>query len=209
VNVLLPGTRHPLVPLLVRPGTAPGLPLVPGHLDVAVATCTPDGLRPLDQAGLDALALPLVDLVHRALWALRRLTDPDDLVPMEALDGLWQVVGPEGTAASRMLCLDELFRPWPTEGVVACCPGSDRLLVVPLDDLAALPALQALLGVAREAHRRPDLSDQLFWSEDGVSWTALPVRHDQDRVDLLDAPAFVAAVERMMAVELVSEPAEA
>lgn len=209
-HALTQEVRQLLVPLLVRPDTAPSLPLVPGHLHIALGTSDGRRVRPVPVEDLAAWGEPFAELLGRSAWNLRARSDDRLLEPLDALEGLWQVNAADGVAASRMLCLADILWPMPAEGVVVACPRPDQLLVVPLDGVAAVPALQALLRIAAEAsHASDTLSDQLFWSLDGQDWEVLPVRHRTDGVDLDPSGRFLAALERMIAVDLVPEPAEA
>lgn len=198
--------RHLLLPLLCPDGA--GIPLVPEHLGISLVTLGPAGPRAIEDDALLAWDRPFIELVHHAIWNLRR-GNSATLVPLDTLPGLWSVSCSEGVAASHLLHLEDLLRPWPLEGVVAACPRPDQLLLVPLDGLHALPALQALLRVVSDTAHAGGLSDQLYWSAEGDGWELLPVEHGADRVDLDPSPAFVAALERMMAVDMVPQAAEA
>lgn len=200
--------RHLLLPRLCADGA--GIPLVPDQLGITLVLAGPHGPRALEDDELLSWDRPYVELVHHAMWNLRR-GNGATLVPLDTLPGLWSVSCGDGIAASHLLHLEDLLRPWPLEGVVAACPRQDQLLLVPLDGLHALPAIQALLRVVSDTD--PDsedwLSDQLFWSAEGRGWDHLPVEHGVERVDLDPSPAFVAALERMMAVDMVAQAAEA
>lgn len=209
-HALTQDTRQLLVPLLVRPDVTPSIPLVAGHLHLALGTFDGHSVRAITPDHLMAWGEPFTALLGRGAWNLRARTDTRLLEPLDALEGLWQIDAADGVAASRMICLADALCPLPAEGVVIACPRPDQLLVVPLDGVAALPALQALLRVVAEAsHASEHLSDQLFWSLDGTTWEVLPVHHGEQGVDMDPSGCFLAALERMIAVDLVPAPAEA
>lgn len=200
-----------LIPLLVPPGAGPSVPFIDGHLYLGLAVQNLVDLRFVTEDELLAWDHPFVRLCDHAVLGLRGRTDKHHLVPVEGVPGLLQVSTDDGLAASRMLCLEDLVRPWPLEGVMVACPASDQLLVVPLEGVSCIPALRALLRVLADWRVTTDaLSDQLFWSPDGAGWVHVPVRHRSDGgADLLPAPGLVAAMERAVALDLVHESAEA
>lgn len=199
------------VPTLVAPHHQPSMPFVHGHLHIGLAWADDPDCTPIRPPDMRHLTRPFVDTCHRAVWSLRGRTTSEDLEPVDTCHGLWAVRSRDGLAASRMMCIQDLIRPWPLEGVVVTCPDPDQLLIVPLEGLGALSAVQGLLRAARLACTDPQgpLSDQLFWCDDQGRWRHVPVSHDGGRVDLGEQPAFYAALERLTAVELVLVAAEA
>jgi hypothetical protein len=193
------------------PAESPGIPLVPDHLNVVLCVQAPEGYRPVTDEELLQWDEPFAELVTGAIWNLRRDTRDEHLLTVDTVPGMRLCSAPDGLNASRMLCLVDLLRPWPLEGVVIACPRPDQIMVVPLDGLAALPALRVLMSAASESHGHADdaLSDQLFWSEDGDVWELVPVLYSDERIDMNPGTRFMAALERLTAVHLAPVAAEA
>ena len=199
----------PLLPTLLRPGQGPSVPFIDGHLHLGLTLEVQDGSREITEDELLAWDEDFIDLAEHAIMRLRGLIRSNELKPLDTLPGVWQVRTQDGLAASRMVCLSDVMRPWPLEGAVVCCPGPDQLLVVPLEGIACLPALQSLLRrAARARFERDVLSHQLFWCDDEGAWHHLRVLHTADGVDLDAPPQLIAALERVAAVDLAPVAAE-
>jgi len=177
---------------------------------VGLSVADGDALRGVTESELLDWDHAFHHLCDHALLHLRGRMRSHELSPIDTLPGIWQVRSTDGLAASRLLCLSDVLRPWPLEGAVVCCPGPDQLLIVPLEGLVCLPALQALLRrVARARFEEGTLSDQLFWCDEAGRWHHLPVFHGPDGVDMDPPRALLSALERAAAIDLVGMAAEA
>lgn len=200
-----------LFPLLGPPSEGPGLPLVPDQMNVVLCIEEAGGFRPVTDDELLGWDQPFAELVNGAIWKLRRDSHDGQLLTVDTVPGMRLCSATDGLNAARLLCLSDLVRPWPLEGVIVACPRQDQLMLVPLDGLAALPALRVLMSAAQDSHNHAEhgLSDQLFWSEDGTVWEHVSVVYGEHRIDMDPGPRFMAALERLTAVHLAPIAAEA
>lgn len=201
MHILSAQPRPPrLLPALIRPGRGPEIPWVADRLHLTlVAEDGPIGTgTPVSEGDLLTWDEPFMDLVHQAIWNLRGQTREDQLQPVAGVPGLFKVHTPDGLAASRLLCLGDLLRPWPFQGAVVGCPTPDQLWVVPLEGLRALPAMRAqLYATWRDAHRSAHrLSDQLYWIRDGHC-TLLPVQNGPGGVSVRPPADFTDAIHQL------------
>ncbi|MFK7929364.1 MAG: hypothetical protein AB8H79_14310 [Myxococcota bacterium] len=193
------------VPVLVSPDHYPSMPFVHGHLHVALADAEDPACEPLDDTQAAALPRSFIDTCHRSIWGFRGRCSPLEL-ESEERRGLWTIRSADGVAASRILCIQDLIRPWPLEGVLIACDDANTLLIAPLEGLSAIAAVRSLLHRPRV---KQGLSDQLFWADDNGRWRHVSVVHTDHGAEIGDEPSFLAALERLTAVELVAVAAEA
>lgn len=199
--------------LLTSHPTEVSRPLVEGHLHECVAWDSDGEVTPVTRADLSATGrFPAreEDLLEAVSGLVRRTTAPADLRPVDTLPGLFVLVSGDGLPASRMRVLPELFARPPLGGLVVAVPGPDQLLCVPMLSAGSIDALQILASALGHAatHRDFVLSDQLFWY-DGDLWVPVPVQHGEEDITVLPPPAFVAAVNRLAAMDLVQLAGEA
>lgn len=185
--------------------------LVRGHLYEALALDTEGAVVPLKATDLEVMELTAAEGFALADARLARTSAVSDLRPVDTVEGLRFLVASDGLAASRLRLLPWLLRgAIPFGGLVAGVPGPDQLMVVPLDSVRALDALQVLASAVGAASSRQDcpLSDQLFWF-DGERWRPLPVHHAEQDITVLPPRDFVRAVNSVAAMDLVRVTAEA
>jgi hypothetical protein len=145
-----------------------------------------------------------------AQWNLRRKTPTSGWTSIATVDGLHAYLAKDGLSSSRLLCTQDLVRPWPFEGILVAVPTRDQLLVLPMDSVNVLQAMRIMVlagETARQNGTRP-LSNQLFWF-DGDEWEVIAVRHANDQIEIQPSPRFMNALERITAVNLVPVAAEA
>ncbi len=192
---------HRLVPRIAGPDEPVSRPLVPGHLSIALAIDGAAGRRDVTQDDLDRWEASFDELLPLAVDNLRRATRDDGWIPVKGHAGLRIYDAKTGAAAARMLILDELVQPAPVAGMVVAVPGPDQLVAVTLDSLEAVESLRVLVNASDAAVAGGDpLSNQLFWF-DGQDWHHLPVQHLGDEIRILPNGSFMAAVERLAAMD--------
>ncbi len=207
---VLDTVKQQLLPHLQRPEPVPGHEIVPGLVQVALVLQTAGGDIPVTQEDLDRWEIGFPEAYRLALENLRLRSQPARWEAVQTVPGMLMYLPGNGDAAARALLLDELLERFPPEGVLFAMPTAEQLLVVPLEDFQKLPSIRVLVTAARLASdnaTRP-LSDQVFWS-DGERITHIRVIHDGENVDILAPPTFLAAVERLASMTLVSAVGEA
>lgn len=199
-----------LLPHVQRPQPVPGHEIVPGLVQVALVLDTPAGDVAVTQRDLDRWGVGFAEAYRTALDNLRERSRPARWEPVQTVPGMMMYLPGNGDAAARALLLDELMDSFPVEGVLFAMPTADQLLIVPLDDFAKLPAIRVLVTAAHLAanNATQPLSNQVFWS-DGERITHIRVVHDGDNVDILAPPDFLAAVERLASMSMISAVGEA
>ncbi len=199
-----------LIPLIIPPGEGPSVPYVEGFLHLGLGVEGAITHRFVTEDELLDWDHPFVNLCEHAIESLRGRTTSLDLASWPGIPGLWQVKTRDGLAATRLLCMDELFDMWPSEGFVVACPSPDRLLVVPLEGVTSIMAIRGLMRILAQPDR-VTLSDQLFWLRTADDeWQHVPVRWRADGgLDLQPGSGLVAAIERTIACDWITAPAYA
>lgn len=184
--------------------------LVPHHLYVGVCWISHDGLRRVTQEMLDFWGTEFHVVSDIAYWNLRRKTPANGWTEIAMVNGLHTYVAKDKLSSSRLLCLRDLVRPWPFEGVLIAVPTHDQLLVLPMEGLDILQSMRIMVlagDTARENGTNP-LSDQLYWY-DGDTWEWLKIQNNQNQIEIQPSARFMDALERITAINLVPTAAEA
>ena len=206
----LADVRQQLLPRVARPGGLPSHDLVPGQLSVGLVVDSPAGVRSVDERDLNRWNASTEGLIGQALDNLRRRSSTDNWYSLRAVPGMLVYLAGDGHAAARLLILRELLNPWPLGGVLVSVPTPDQLLVVPLDSLEHLSTVQVLVQSGHLAHSlgREPVTDQLFWF-DGANFAHMVVNHNEDTVEVLPPPGFLAMVEQLASLGMTAQPGEA
>ena len=202
--------RDQLMPIIERSQTGVCAELIPDQLYVAVGFKSHEGLTRVTQEHLQFWDTHFHVVLEISQWNLRRKTPANGWTDIVTVDGLSAYVAKDGLSSSRVLCLQDLVRPWPFEGVLIAMPTRDQLLVLPLDRLDVLQSMRIMVlagDTARENGTHP-LSDQLFWF-DGEQWEWIQVSHLRNQIEIQPSGRFMDALERITAVNLVPVAAEA
>ena len=201
--------RSHLLPRVLGPKEA-GYELVPGQLAVGLFLDTVEGARAIDKRDVKRWALSPEALMSTAVDNLRLRSSMESWYPLRAVPGMQVYLAGDGNAASRLLLIRELIKPWPLGGVLASVPTPDQLLVVPMDDLDHLATVQVLVQSGYLAHSlgSEPVIDQVFW-HDGVRWHHVQVNHLEDTVEVLPPPGFLKMVERLASLQLAQRVGEA
>ena len=210
MSTLLTFPAMPLRPVLCSPDTQLSLPVVEGLLHVALTVDDGAGIRPVDESDLEAWNATLEQLLPVALDRLTRESSDRDWIGVDTVPGMALYQADDGRSSSRMLILDHLVDDWPLAGIAVVVPAPDQLIVVPLNDMEDLDALNVTVTAAKiAAEREADaLTDQAFWT-DGTAWHHIKVEHDGDHTQVyLPAPAQ-AGIGRLAAMGLVATAGEA
>ena len=202
----LNAVRRQLVPVMVGPGVELSVELVPGHLGIALAVQSDSGRRPVTEADLKRWNVALEGLLPLAIENLRRDSSDRNWAPVAGVENMLVYVNQGGNAAARSLLLPSAFEgKWPLAGIVAAMPAPDQLILVTLDRLEDLDALNTTTVATRLAWERMSdrLSDQLFWF-DGQRWECLEVSHENEQVEIRPSPAFLSALEQLSSMTLAT-----
>ena len=202
--------RDQLMPIIEPNQTGLSAELIPDQLYVAVGWISHEGITRVTQSHLQTWDTQFHVVLEISQWNLRRKTPAQGWTDIVTVEGLSAYVAKEGLSSSRVLCLQDLVRPWPFEGVLVAMPTRDQLLVLPLDRLDVLQSMRIMVlagDTARENGTHP-LSDQLFWF-DGEQWEWIQVRHVHNQIEIQPSSRFMDALERITAINLVPFAAEA
>jgi hypothetical protein len=202
--------RDDLMPLLCARCDRTTKPMIYHDLNTGVVFPTPSGYTRVDQQLLDYWGTTLGVVLEIANWNLRRNTHDADWSEIATVPGLFSYTSTDGLASSRLLCLQDLARPWPLEGVLAVVPTRGQLLVLPMNNLDILQNMRIMVlagDTGRENGTHP-ISDQLFWF-DGERWETIVVGHTQTDIEIYPSQRFMDALERITAIHLVPVAAEA
>ncbi len=199
-----------LIPRIVRPGTAPSVELVPGHLEIILVLEGTAGTRPVTYEDLERWDATIEELVPVARENLRRRTGSDGWFPVKSAPGLMIYEASDGEAASRMLLIDHLLQPTPIGGVIVAVPGEGQLMAVSLDEMDALESLRVLASASEVVAKNEGvpLSDQLFWW-DGSGWHLLAVERDNNEIRVHPSSGFLTMLERLASMNYYAVAAEA
>lgn len=200
----------PLRPILCGPDVEPSIPLVEGHLHIALTVDDGVGLRKVTRQDLAAWNATLEDLYRVALQRLGQESDAYAWMGVDTVPGMALYQAEDGLSSSRMLILDQLVDDWPIAGVVVAVPGRDQLIAVPLTEIGDIDALNVMVTAAGMAFEDGDapLTNQAFWT-DGETWELVRVEHEQDNVRVYLPERARAAIRRLAAMGLVACAGEA
>ena len=177
--------RDKLMPILEPTQIGVSAELIPDQLYVAVGYSSHEGLTRVTQELLETWGTQFHVVLEISQWNLRRKTPAHGWTDIVTVDGLNAYVAKDGLSSSRVLCLQDLVRPWPFEGVLVAMPTRDQLLVLPLDRLDVLQSMRIMVlagDTARENGTHP-LSDQLFWF-DGEQWEWVQISHLKNQIEI-------------------------
>ncbi len=185
------------------------VPVISRHLRTSpTPLLTPD--EPLDEEG--------VPLVPGLLWVrgaldgvdLLRSSPPVRVERSEDLDGLWVFTSSSGGAAIRLAVLGEVMA-LPAFGAVVAVPHPGIMLVLPLDDPAALTGIGVLAAAASGLVMGTvdAITDQLVWT-DGTRYEHVAVSTDDEGgIIVAPSPGLVAGLVALTSGGLVGVPAVA
>ena len=179
--------------------------IVPGCLYLGVFWQGPQGPQKVTASALEEWNLPIATVIEIAKWNLRRKTPASGWTEVDTIGGLHTYFAKDGNASSRALCLEDLIRPWPFEGVLVSCPTRDQLYVLPLNYLEVLQAIRimVLAGNVSRLEGSIPLSNQLFWY-DGTTWEQIQIRYREEQVEIQPSSRFMDALERITAVNMMT-----
>jgi hypothetical protein len=202
--------RDKLMPTLEPTPTGLCKVLIPNQLAVCVCWLEHDGRHNVTQQTLASWGLSFQVVLEIAHWNLRRKTPTQGFRRVDTVQGLSAYVAKDDLSSSRALCLLDLIRPWPFEGVLVGLPTRDQLLVLPMDSQNVIQSMRvmALAGDNAREGGAKTLSDQLYWF-DGDRWEWLEVSHQQHQIEIAPSSRFMDALERITVLQLVGAAAEA
>ena len=104
----------------------------------------------------------------------------------------------EGDAANLLLCLRDIVRPFPPNGVLVMVPAANQLMVLPLVDLASLGWMDVLVNAGHTAFRTADrpFSTDLFWY-DGSDFATFSQEMTEVGIRLDPPPGFRTALRSL------------
>jgi hypothetical protein len=153
----------------------------------------PDSIAGVHPNHVERWRVPMHDLIQlgvRNVRALGRLT-PERI---EGADRGWIDVFEDGEnyyAASHALLLHEYYDPEPELGLLVGIPNRHLMLVRPLDNLDAVPALNAMLHMVPAMYDQGPgaISPNLYWYRAGT-FTLLPAEKKGDSIHFFPPEAF-------------------
>lgn len=179
--------------------------IVPGCLYFGVYWQGPQGLQRVTSSALEQWNQSFGTIIEIAKWNLRRKTPASGWTEIDTIGGLHTYFAKDGLASSRALCLEDLIRPWPFEGVLVSCPTRDQFYVLPLNYSEVLQAMRIMVvagNVSRQEGAVP-LSNQLYWY-DGTRWEQIQITHREDQIEIQPSSRFMDALERITAVNMMT-----
>ncbi len=199
-----------ILPQFVSPTHQPSVPFIEGQLNIGLVVDDGVVTRPVTETDLLQWRTSIEALLPDAIATLADDTDWRDWQVVHTVPGMELYLAGDGLSSSRMLVLDRLVHAWPLGGVVVAVPSADQLMAVRLDSVADLDALNVMVTAAGYANNQSDagLSDQVFW-HDGERWHHMRVVHDTMTVEIDPPTAFVDAIGRLAAMDMVMAAGEA
>ena len=192
------------------PNETPSVPFIDGQLHIGLQVDDGAVVRPVTESDLLEWRTSVEALLPEALQALANDTDWREWQVVHTVPGMELYLAGDGLSSSRMLVLDNLVYAWPLGGIVIAIPSADQLMAVRLDSIDDLDALNVMVTAAFYAHGQAEkgLTDQVFWN-DGERWRHLRVVHGSTLVEIDPPAAFVEAVGRLAAMDMVATAGEA
>ena len=172
--------------------------VAPGILAVLVFDF-PDSTATVDVGHLASWPIDEAGVFEQALDNLAAEPTPlhEDVDTGEARFRVWY--GDSFYVATLALRLADLLPPGTTDALIAV-PNRHTLLVTPIADAGAVPAMQAIFGMASQLFRDGpgSISDQPYWWHEGAL-EQIPHREDGRKIAVYPPDAFVALLETVLA----------
>lgn len=196
-----------LLPRVAFPGHRDGgddepahVELFPGFASTYLVANEPGETWYLQDHHLADWNVTFEQLYPTAVANLAACTDRGRLHPLAGspVPGVFAYDSGDSFDAARILLLEELLGPLPEQGVVVMVPSQETLLCVPLHNVEAVGAMNAMLVLGRAMHQGSPsaITDQPFWY-DGETWQHVPVAHRRGDVEVKPPDRFVRALERL------------
>jgi hypothetical protein len=200
----------PIRPRICGPEVQPSLPLVEGHLHIALTVDDGGDPRLVTQDDLDAWGTSLDVLIDVARQRLLLESGPSDWIDVETVPGMIMLVGGDERASNRILVMDHMLREWPLGGVVVVVPAADQLLAVPMTEVSQLDALHVMITAAHYAHGTSSvpITDQAFWTN-GQEWHTISIRHTESEVHIEPPAALLDVIGQLASMGMVAVAGEA
>jgi hypothetical protein len=175
--------------------------LLPFALDINLVVDSEDSMAYVHESTLKRWGATFDSLLPGALANLRARTEPGAWEPMEDAPGLLVYRELDEYAAARVLILRDLVAPWPREGCVVGIPSRRWLLIVRLDSVQAVQAMNSLFQMTVSLHEREGwkVFPQPLWF-DGQSWEMIPVTITRGQMDVRIGARLGQALNRLAEV---------
>lgn len=197
--------RDRLMPILETQHGPLSQAIVPGCLYFGVFWQGPTGPQRVTARVLKQWDKTFASIIEIAKWNLRRKTPATGWTEIDTIGGLYTYFAKDGFASSRALCLEDLVRPWPFEGVLVSCPTRDQLYVLPMNYIEVLQAMRVMVlaGNVSRIEGAVPLSNQLYWY-DGTTWEQIQIVHRSEQIEIQPSTRFMDALERITAVNMMT-----